>query len=448
MIGSLSMRMSFPFDLLVQSLCPNIFGHDMVKAGLLLSLLGGTPPSSKGLEEVRSGVSIRSSIHCLIVGDPGMGKSQMLLAINNIAARSVFVGGNTSSTTGLTVSLSKEAGGEYGIEAGALVLADQGICCLDEFDKMTNANHDGLLEAMEQQQISIAKAGVVVSLPARCSIIAAANPKHGKYNMNKTVTENLNVPTPLLSRFDLAFILRDEVNNDQDELISRNIMNHFRHSMAEVGHQLNCGLSKTQEEETDFENLALTQRLSWVAQTQKPIPCDILKDYITYAREYCRPKMTQEAASVLKDYFMTLRYPSGGIHRNDSIPITTRQLEALIRLAQARAKCCLREFVLREDAEDVVELMKDSVEQVHRDSYGQLDKTRGGVVGKSKRKQKKIFMGALRQANKQVFTKEDFYRVSTHLELPLNEFWAIIDELRYCDPPELRKGLDGFYYLM
>jgi len=143
MFGPLPIRMAFPFDLLVRSLCPSIIGHDMVKAGILLGLLGGTPQSSSGLEDVRSGISIRSNIHCLIVGDPGMGKSCLLLATTQVAARSVYVGGNTSTTTGLTVSLSKEAGGEVGIEAGALVLADQGVCCIDEFDKMTKSNQDG-----------------------------------------------------------------------------------------------------------------------------------------------------------------------------------------------------------------------------------------------------------------------------------------------------------------
>ena len=139
----------------------------------------------------------------------GMGKSQMLLAATQLAARSVYVGGNTASTTGLTVTLSKEPGGETGIEAGALVLADQGVACIDELDKCKHL--DGLLEAMEQQCVSIAKAGIVATLPARVSIVGAANPKHGSYNMSKSVAENLNISRPILSRFDLVFILREYV---------------------------------------------------------------------------------------------------------------------------------------------------------------------------------------------------------------------------------------------
>lgn len=302
-------RRAFPFDLLVRSLCPSIIGHDLVKAGILLCLLGGTPPSQSGADK---GNTIRCNSHILIVGDPGMGKSQMLLAATQVAARSVYVGGNTASTTGLTVSMTKEPGGEAGIEAGALVLADQGICCIDEFDKMGKMQHDGLLEAMEQQQISIAKAGVVASLPARCSVVAAANPKHGSYSMGKTVAENLNMATPVLSRFDLVFILRDTADKDQDKLVSSNIMNLYRGKQTQSEHAPKPAEDQNEavKLESNSENrMFLKERLAWVTDFQKqPLPADIVRDYIAYAREYCKPKLTQEAAAVLKDHFMNLRY--------------------------------------------------------------------------------------------------------------------------------------------
>lgn len=320
-MGSLRVRAAFPFDLLVRSLCPAIIGHDLVKAGILLALLGGTPSASSFTLRVNP-TTVRSNSHILIVGDPGMGKSQMLLAATQIASRSVYVGGNTASSTGLTVSLTKEKGGEVGIEAGALVLADRGVCCIDEFDKMTKTNQDGLLETMEQQQISIAKAGIVASLPSRCSVIAAANPKAGSYDMNRSVAENLNMNTPILSRFDLVFILRDGSNRVNDGLITKNIMNLYRgksDSMSNNGNWSGAGSATkkqkynntpqiTSNDGEQIEWVPLETRLKWVSSFQKdPIPANLIKDYISYARQYCFPKLTGKAAAVLQDYFLELR---------------------------------------------------------------------------------------------------------------------------------------------
>ena len=302
MYGPMSARMAFPFDLLVRSVCPSIIGHDMVKAGILLGLLGGTPPINSGVQNTSAGMTIRSNVHVLIVGDPGMGKSQMLLAAAQVVTRSVYVGGNTASTTGLTVSMSKESSGEVGIEAGALVLADQGVSLIDEFDKMERNHQDGLLEAMEQQQVSIAKAGVVASLPARCSVIAAANPKHGSYNLGKTVAENLSMASPLLSRFDLVFILLDQADTSQDHRISSNIMSLYRQQGGAGGSNSfatgrGADAAKQFDQYSEQDRVPMMTRLPWVAETQKqPLPADLVKDYIAYAREYCHPKMTVAAA--------------------------------------------------------------------------------------------------------------------------------------------------------
>lgn len=311
---SIPTRMAFSFDLLVRSLCPSIIGNDLVKAGIVLCLLGGTPPEVSGLD-AQSGITIRSNSHMLMVGDPGMGKSQLLLAANQVAARSVYVGGNTTSSTGLTVSLTKEPGGDMGIEAGALVLADRGVCCLDELDKMPKSHQDGLLEAMEQQQVSIAKAGIVASLPSRCSVIAAANPKSGHYNMGKSVAENLNIMAgPLLSRFDLVFILRDQADSDRDRMISGSVLGRLcregssRNSNHHETSSMDGKLSESMNKFGPKDYIPMQYRLPWVNEFQKqPLPLQQVKDYIAYAREYCRPKMTPEAAEVLQQYFMNLR---------------------------------------------------------------------------------------------------------------------------------------------
>lgn len=374
-----------------------------------------------------------------------MGKSQMLLAATQLAARSVYVGGNTSSTTGLTVTMTKEEGGETGIEAGALVLADQGVACIDELDKCKHL--DGLLEAMEQQSVSIAKAGVVASLPSRCSVIAAANPKHGSYNMSKTVAENLNMARPILSRFDLIFILRDRADKEQDRLVSSNIINMYRTrneggTLAGFGNMMamdpaNDPLYGTQAHDENDGNsgdfrIPMEKRLAWVASFNEPLPADLVRDYIAYAREYCKPKLSREAALILRDYYLSLRYPADGRRAHDTVPITTRQLEALIRLSQARAKACLRELVLEEDARDVVELLKYSNIQVHTDEFGNVDKTRAGPRGQSNRKVRKEYVKKLYEiiGGNAECDRGDLLRVADHVQMGRSDFETALEELR------------------
>jgi DNA helicase MCM8 len=285
---------------------------------------------------------------------------------------------------------------------------------------------------MEQQQVSIAKAGVVASLPARCSVIAAANPKQGSYNMSKTVAENLNMAKPILSRFDLVFILRDRADKEQDRLVSSNIMNLYRNNG-----KVSKALPSTATSEmlvSDTENrMSISNRSTWVHEFQKnPLPADLVRDYIAYAREYCKPKLTAEAAIILKDYYMSLRYPADGRRQNDTVPITTRQLEALIRLCQARAKACLRDFVIKEDALDVVELMSQSVEQVHSDEGGTIDKGRGGAGGSSNRKMKKAFTTELYRivGNGAECSIDDLRRIADRVACGLNDFSGVLDDLR------------------
>ena len=287
---------------------------------------------------------------------------------------------------------------------------------------------------MEQQQVSIAKAGIVASLPARCSIIAAANPKHGSYNMGKTVAENLNMAKPILSRFDLVFILRDTADRDLDRMVSSNIMNLYRGQGARPA-AAPVVADTTPSSMAGAENrLPLSERLAWVVDFQKDaLPAALVRDYIAYAREYCKPKLTAEAAAVLKEYYMELRYPTNGPRRNrsDTVPITTRQLEALIRLCQARAKACLRDFCLKEDALDVVELMSRSVEQVHTDETGNVDPRRGGAGGTSKHKIKKAFINEIQQiiGVGAECTMEDLRCVADRVKCGLGEFADLVDQL-------------------
>jgi DNA helicase MCM8 len=406
------------FKLLVHSLCPSIFGHEIVKAGLLLGLFGGNPKNTK-----KSEVSTRGDSHILVVGDPGLGKSQMLRAVAKVAPRGVYVCGNTATSSGLTVTMVKDGkGGDYALEAGALVLADQGVCCIDEFDKL-GSDHNSLLEAMEQQSISIAKAGIVCNLAARTSVMAAANPAGGHYNRGKTVAENLKMPTPLLSRFDLIFILLDNPDTARDQLLSEHVI--ALHSSHGPKPGANAGGSRgqaatpnprvTREQKDDIINTQIlnTQASGWARG--KPLserlrlspredaaldrlPAVLLRKFVAYARKYVQPRLSNGAKAVLTNFFLKLRKD----HQSpDGAPITTRQLESLVRLSEARAKCELRTVVTQEDAEDVVDIMKESMFDVYCDEFNHIDFRRG--KGLSKGKQASVFMKALhrRAATKQ-----------------------------------------------
>jgi DNA helicase MCM8 len=284
----------------------------------------------------------------------------MLSAAVKIAPRGVYVCGSSGiSTSGLTVTLVRGSGSDFALEAGALVLGDQGCCCIDEFDKMTT-DHNALLEAMEQQSISIAKAGIICTLPARTSVIAAANPVGGHYNMSKTVAENLKMNTALLSRFDLIFILMDKPDGEMDQYLSKHVMAlhsgnttaapTFRGTLSQDGDPSQPGRGVKPEMDRP-----LSERLRMTAEdNMELIPQSLLRKYIAYARQYVHPRLSNEAAKVLQDFYLMLRAK----HRSpDGTPVTTRQLESLIRMAEAKARMELREVVTLRDAMDVVEIM-------------------------------------------------------------------------------------------
>lgn len=416
------------FRLIVGSLCPSIYGHEMVKAGLVLGLFGGT---QRYLND-KNRIPIRGNPHILVVGDPGLGKSQMLQAVSNIAPRGVYVCGNATSTSGLTVTLSKESSsGDYSLEAGALVLGDQGCCCIDEFDKM-GSQHQALLEAMEQQSISIAKAGIVCSLPARTSILAAANPVGGHYNKAKTVSENLKMGSALLSRFDLVFILLDKPDEEMDCMLSAHVM--ALHSGKKSAFGIATARRRSREESNSHEDemrrqweadKPLSERLK-ISRNEEfdAIPGPLLRKYVGYARTYVNPKLTPAAAEVLQNFYLDLRRQH---HSADSTPITTRQLESLIRLTQARARLEMREKASRQDAQDVVEIMKYSLLDTFSDDFGNLDFQRSQHgSGMSSRAQSKRFVAELSRVSEReynsLFTVEQMRRIAKDLRLQIRSF--------------------------
>ncbi|XP_034041317.1 DNA helicase MCM8 [Thalassophryne amazonica] len=415
--------------LIVQSLCPVIYGHLLVKAALALVLFGGRQKYIG-----KNTVPVRGDPHVLMVGDPGLGKSQMLQAVCNVAPRGIYVCANSTSSTGLTVTLSRDPGtGDYALEAGALVLADQGLCCIDEFDKLGN-QQQALLEAMEQQSVSLAKAGIVSSLPARTSVIAAANPIGGHYNRGKTVSENLKMGSALLSRFDVVFLLLDIPDESHDRLLSEHVManrtGRGTTSSARVG-RANSSSFETSVllEHTD---MPLSERLQVPAgEILDPIPACLLRKYISYARQYVHPSLSPEAAQTIQDFYLSLRSQAQSAQ---ATPITTRQLESLIRLTEARARLDLRETATKSDAEDVVEIMKHSLADTYSDGLGNLDFERSQLgSGMSQRGAAKRLVNALhsqaQKTSQKLFDLQTIRSVADRLNIKVLDFEGLVSSL-------------------
>ncbi|XP_050296724.1 DNA helicase MCM8-like isoform X2 [Anthonomus grandis grandis] len=397
------------FRYLVQSLCPTIFGHELVKAGLLLGLFGGTKQPTT-----------RSESHILMVGDPGLGKSQMLKSCSNVSPRGVYVCGNVSTTSGLTVTMAREGGGEYSLEAGALVIADQGCCCIDEFDKMPT-QHACLLEAMEQQTISIAKGGVVCSLPTKTTILAAANPVGGHYDKSKTVAENLKINSPMLSRFDLIFIILDQPNQQLDKYLTKHILTaHSAKKRKFTPKEFHFDPDGDDENEVN----SLKQRLKLNGESLDYIPHKIFRKYLAFAQKSINPQLSRKAKETLIEFYVSLRKQ---FSVGDSTPVTARQLHSLIRLTQARAKAELREEATEADVNDVIEIMKFSLESIFTDSAGQLDRTRSQMGTGMSNKDKIIKMLEILQRrseieSKSLFSLQDIKEAGDSVGLAKNKF--------------------------
>ncbi|XP_064633421.1 DNA replication licensing factor mcm2-like [Lineus longissimus] len=317
------------------SIAPSIYGHDDIKRAIALAMFSGVPKNPGGKHKIRGDINI------LACGDPGTAKSQFLKYVEKAAPRVVYTTGQGASAVGLTAYVQRHpVSREWTLEAGALVLADKGICLIDEFDKMNDADRTSIHEAMEQQSISISKAGIVTSLQARCAVIAAANPIGGRYDPSLTFAENVDLTEPILSRFDILCVVRDTVDPVQDELLARFVVqSHEKHHPNAVAGENGAPLELPKQ--TDLEL----------------IPQDMLKKYLIYAKEKASPKLNQMDQDKVAKMYSDLRRESMA---TGSIPITVRHIESVIRMAESHAKMHLRDYVNEDDVNMAIRIMLES----------------------------------------------------------------------------------------
>ncbi|KAI7216343.1 DNA replication licensing factor mcm3 [Hortaea werneckii] len=354
------------FDLLSQSLAPSIYGHDYIKKAILLMLLGGM---EKNLD---NGTHLRGDINILMVGDPSTAKSQLLRFVLNTAPLAIATTGRGSSGVGLTAAVtSDKETGERRLEAGAMVLGDRGVVCIDEFDKMSDVDRVAIHEVMEQQTVTIAKAGIHTSLNARCSVVAAANPIYGQYDIHKDPHRNIALPDSLLSRFDLLFVVTDDIEDVRDRQVSEHVLRMHRYRQpgseegAPVREQLNQTLGVGVEEEGDankpsevyekFDQMlhaGVTVTVGRGASRRvEVLSIPFIKKYIQYAKARMQPVLTKGAADHVVATYSALRNDEMEGNQRKTSPMTARTLETLIRLASAHAKARLSQRVEEKDAE-------------------------------------------------------------------------------------------------
>ncbi|MGN6629235.1 MAG: minichromosome maintenance protein MCM [Candidatus Nitrosocosmicus sp.] len=319
------------YEKLISSFAAHVYGHEVIKESILLLIVGSV---NKKLDD---GSARRGDINILLVGDPGTAKSEMLKFAAKIAPRGLYTSGRGSTAAGLTAAVIRDKSGIMMLEAGAVVLGDQGLVCIDEFDKIKAEDRSALHEVMEQQTCSVAKGGIVATLNARTSILSAANPMYGKYDPYKNITENVNLPIPLLTRFDIIYVIRDIPEKDKDSRIASHILD------------IHKDVRKT---------------------SQTAINIDLLSKYLAFAKQMAEPDLTREAVYVIRDYYMKMR----NVDSDSMITVTPRQLEGLIRLSTARARLLLKDKVEKEDAERSIFLVQRMLETAGVDvNTGKVD---------------------------------------------------------------------------
>ncbi|MEM0475715.1 MAG: minichromosome maintenance protein MCM [Candidatus Norongarragalinales archaeon] len=370
------------YDKIRNSIAPSMYGYDELKQAIAFQLFGGTPGKI-----MPDGKRCRSDVHVLLIGDPGVGKSMLLESVSRLAPKNIFVSGGGASGVGMTASAERDADGEgWILKAGAMVLANGGMAIIDEFDKMSDEDRGLMHEAMEQQVVSIAKAGIVTRFKARTAILAAANPKLGRFDPNRPPSEQFALSPALMSRFDLIFAVKDFPDEARDRGL--------------VGHVLAS------------HKLASEKRAPEPGSPINPeIPPELLRKYIAFARKNIFPILTEEAMRKIEDYYIELRKLG---EKQGNVPVTPRQLDAVIRLSEASAKIRLSDKVEVADAERAIAINKFVLQEIFVDKEtGRID---SDVINigqpKSKVDKMRSLLGIINELEKQtdLVAIEDVFR--------------------------------------
>ncbi len=392
-------------DKIVMSLAPSIRGMEEEKEAVALQLFGGIE------KQHPDGVRVRGDIHVLFVGDPGVAKTQLLRYVAAVAPRGIYTSGKGATAAGLTAAAVKDdfAGGRWVLEAGMLVLADGGMAVIDELDKMSPEDRSAMHETLEHGQVSIAKAGITSTLNARCPVLAAANPKWGRFTSDRTIAEQIDLPPTLLSRFDVIFSIRDQPNQERDRRLANGILVSHREGESRV--------YSTSDS---------------VGTQEAPFSPELLKKYIAYAKRSVRPVLSEAALQVLSDYYVRVR--AQGEEPNAPVPITARQLEALVRLSEAAAKARLSSEVTVDDAQRAVGIMQNFLRRVAMTEGGKLDVdlVQSGVSHSQRERQEIVLrvMRELQEGPDQTFTIEQFLEACDRAGVPPAKAEAHLQSLR------------------
>ncbi|MCI4357800.1 MAG: minichromosome maintenance protein MCM [Thermoplasmata archaeon] len=392
-------------DKIVLSLAPTIKGLEEEKEAIALQLFGGVEKKHP------DGIRVRGDIHVLLVGDPGVAKSQLLRNVADVAPRGIYTSGKGATAAGLTAAAVKDefAGGRWTLEAGMLVLADGGIAVVDELDKMTPEDRSAMHEVLEQQTVSIAKAGITATLNARCPVLAAANPKWGRFTPDRTISEQIDLPPTLLSRFDVIYSIQDHPEETRDRFLANRIL---------LSHQ---------EGEAREASFGYTPS---VASGGAPFSPDMLKKFIAYARRNIRPVLSNDALRTLEDFYVRVR--KQGEEPDAPVPITARQLEALVRLSEAAAKARLSPVVSAEDAERAIRIVEGFLKRVSTtDGKLDIDLLSTGV-SHSQRERVELLHGIMRglQEKEETFTLEALKAEAERQGVPPAKTDALFHSLR------------------